>query len=85
MKTDTAEHAATFMYENKISRFGVPKILVSDRGKHFLNSLIREMTDKFQIDRRKTTPYHPRTNEMEGVNDILINILRKTILDSKRD
>ena len=55
VKTDTAEHAATFMYENIFSRYGVPKILVSDRDKHFLNSLIWEITDKFQMDHRKTT------------------------------
>jgi len=86
VKTDTAEHAATFMYENIISRFGVPKILVSDRGTHFLNDLIREMTEKFKIDHRKTTPYHPQTNgQTERVNGILVSILRKTVIDSKRD
>ena len=30
---------ATFIYDNIISRFGCPKILSSDRGTHFLNSL----------------------------------------------
>ena len=74
------------MYENIISRFGVPKILVSDRETHLLNSPIQKMTDKFQIDHRKTTPYHPQTNgQTERVNGILVNILRKTVLDSKRD
>ena len=38
VKTNTAEHAATFMYENIISRFGVSKVLMN-RGTHFLNSL----------------------------------------------
>ena len=47
VKTNTAEHAATFMYENIISRFEVPKILVSDRGTQFLNFLIQEMIDEF--------------------------------------
>ena len=36
VKTNTAANAATFMYENIISRFGCPKYLVSDRGTHFL-------------------------------------------------
>ena len=86
VKTNTAEHAATFMYDNIISKFEVPKILVSDRGTHFLNSLLEEMTDKFQIDHRKTTPYHPQTNgQTEWVDGILVSILRKTVLDSKRD
>ena len=44
------------------------------------------MADKFRIDHRKTTPYHPQTNaQMERVNGILVSILRKTVLDSKRD
>ena len=86
VKSDMAAYAAPFMYKNIISRFGVPKILVSDRGIHFLNSLIQEMTDKFQIDHRKTTPYHPQTNgQTERVNGILVNILRKTMMDYKRD
>ena len=86
VKTDTAIHAATFMYENIISRFGCPKILVSDRGSHFLNELFEEMTVKFRINPRKTMPYHPQTNgDTERVNGILVSILRKTVLDSKRD
>ena len=86
VKTDTAAHAATFMYKNIISRFRCPNILVSDRGTHFLNDLIWEMTDRFQIDHRKTTPYHPQTNgQTERVNETLVSILRKTVIDSKWD
>ena len=70
VKTDMAVHVATFMYENIISRFGCPKILVSDRGSHFLNELFVKMTTKFRINHRKTTPYHPQTNgQTERVND----------------
>ena len=86
VKTDTAVHVATFMYENIISRFGCPKILVSDRGLHFLNELFEEMTVKFWINHRKIMPYHPQTNgQTERVNGILVSILWKTVLDSKRD
>ena len=86
VKTNTAENAAIFIYENIIARFGCPKILVSDRGTHFLNNVIREMTERFQIDHRKTTPYHPQTNgQTERVNGILVSILRKTVQNSKRD
>ena len=86
VKTDTVVYAATFMYENIILRFGCPKILVSDMGLHFLNELFEEMTTKFRINQRKTTPYHPQTNgQTEPVNKVLVIILRKIILDSKRD
>ena len=86
VKTDTALHAAAFMYKNIIIRFGVPKILVSNRGTYFLNDLISEMTQKIKINHRKTIPYHPQINgQTERVNNILVGILRKTVIDSKRD
>ena len=44
------------------------------------------MIDKFQIDHKKMTPYHPQTNgQTDRVNKILVSILRKTVLDSKRN
>ena len=54
VRTDTAAHTATFFFENVISRFRCPKILINDRCAHFLNSTIQKMTNRFQIDHRKT-------------------------------
>lgn len=86
VKTNDAKSAASFLFEQVITRFGCPKILISDRGKHFLNEVIQDMTDRFRIDHRKTTPYHPQTNgHTERVNQTLATILRKTVVDSKRD
>ena len=59
IKAADAKQTAIFLHENIISRFGCPKILVSDRGSHFLNEAIEELTKLFQINHRKTTPYHP--------------------------
>jgi hypothetical protein len=51
-----------------------------------LNEVIEDMTMQFRINHRKTTPYHPQTNgHTERVNQTLVNILRKTVTDSKRD
>ena len=59
---------------------------MSDRGSHFLNELFEEKTTKFRINHRKTTPYHPQMNgQIERVNGIRVSIMRKTVLDSKRD
>ena len=75
-----------FLYMNIIFGFGCLKILVSDRGTHFLNGMIREMTVKFHIDHRKATPYHPKTNnQTERANQTLVSILRKTVHDSNHD
>ena len=44
------------------------------------------MTKLFQINHWKTTPYHPQTNDLaERINQTLIRILQKTVIDSKRD
>jgi len=47
VKVDDAKATATFLYENVITRFGCPKILISDRGKHFLNEAIENMASLF--------------------------------------
>jgi hypothetical protein len=86
VKEDDGKQTAIFLYENIIVRFGCPKILISDRGTHFLNETMEEMTKLFKINHRKTTPYHPQTNgHTERVNQTLVRILRKTVMDSKRD
>lgn len=86
VRTNTAENARIFLYENIIARFGCPKILVSDRGIYFLNNVIREMTERFQIDHWEITAYYPQTNgQTERVNQTLVSILKKTVQDFKRD
>ena len=50
VKMNTTKNAAIFLYENIIARFGCLKILVSDRGTHFLNDVVWDMTERFQID-----------------------------------
>ena len=58
---------------------------MSDRGTHFLNKTIEELT-RFLIKHRKTSPYHPRANgQTEKTNGILCGILTKTIVGSLTD
>ena len=61
-KTNDKVIIAKFLREHIMSRFGCPKELVSDRGTHFVNDIIEELTTKFKIKHRLTTPYHPQAN-----------------------
>src|SRR6266511_1669601 len=51
-----------FIYEEIICRFGTPRVLQSDRGTHFVNEVIQELTDKFWIQHSLSSSYHPQSN-----------------------
>lgn len=49
MKDYITATAAKFLFEYVLTRFVCPKILMSDRGTHFLNGMIRVMFEEFQV------------------------------------
>jgi hypothetical protein len=48
-----------FIFEDIITGFGYPKILMSDQGTHFINKTIESLTQEFEVHRQNITPYHP--------------------------
>jgi transposase InsO family protein len=67
-----------FLFEQVITRFGCPRILMSDQGMHLINNTIDAMNEDFEVHHKKSTPYHPQANEtIEAFNKILENALTK--------
>jgi hypothetical protein len=62
VKYCSAETASHFLFEQVITRFGFPRILMSDQGTHFINNIIKAMTEEFEVRHQKSTPYHPQAN-----------------------
>jgi hypothetical protein len=86
VKKDNAVTVSTFLYKRIFCRYGPPLELVSDRGTHFLNEVIEELTREYWVKHRKTTPYHPKTNGLtERANGIIGKILNKTVAAHKTD
>ncbi len=58
----TAEAASQFVYEQIICQHSCPQIILSDRGTHFNNNMMKKLMEKFKINHLLFTPYHPQTN-----------------------
>ena len=63
IRSKCADEIATHLF-GFISFFGPPKILLSDQGKEFLNTIVDHLSKISGIERRVTSPYHPQTNGM---------------------
>ena len=78
IKDCTTATSMKFLIENVVTRFRCPNILISNQVTHVVNQLIEELTDEFQIQHRRTTPYHPQENGVvKAFNKILENALTK--------
>src|SRR5256885_4766471 len=74
----TAETASQFIYEQIICQHGCPQIILSDRGTHFNNKMMKGLMEKFKINHLLSTPYHPQTNGLvERFNRTLCESLAK--------
>ena len=61
-------------------RFGVPRVVISDVGSHFIDRTFRKCLSELGVDYRVATPYHPQTSgQAETSNKQIKNIMQKTI------
>ena len=53
--------------------------MIRDQGAYFVNPLIEELMDEFQIHHRRKNPYHPQENgAVDAFNNILENALQRS-------
>jgi len=78
--------ATNFFYEEIICRHGCPKVLLTDRGTHFVNELLDALCQQLGTKHSLSTAYHPQTNGLvERFNRTLCEALAKYANEEKDD
>ncbi|XP_070673046.1 uncharacterized protein [Malus domestica] len=66
--------------------FGMPNVLISDRGSHFCNRTIEALLKKYNVTHKVSTPYHPQTSgQAEVSNREIKQILERTVGPTRKD
>ena len=77
---------AKALMEHWITRFGCPESLHSDQGRNFEAKLFTSLTKLLQLDKTRTTAFHPQSNAViERTNRTLLNMLAKTTDQNQRN
>ncbi|XP_073113079.1 uncharacterized protein [Elaeis guineensis] len=85
-RTPDSKMVIKFLKENILSRFGIPRAIISDRGTHFCNRPFATLMKKYNVTHKLATPYHPQTSgQVEVSNRQIKQILKKTVSANRKD
>ena len=56
------ETAVHFLFHQIITRFGIPKELVTNHGLHFQNHMMEELASKLGYKQEHSSSYYPQVN-----------------------
>ena len=75
-----------FIQRNILSKFGVPRAIISDKGSHFANKIFAKLMSRYGIRHVMDLSYHPQSNRQAKISNMEIKkILEKTVNTSKKD
>lgn len=84
--TNDARVVQKFFKKTIFPRFGVPRVLISYGGKHFVEKKFEAMLKKYGVHHRVGLSYHPQTSgQVEISNREIKTILEKTVARSRKD
>ncbi|CAN6691830.1 unnamed protein product [Malus baccata var. baccata] len=85
-RTNDSRVVSDFIKTNIFSRFGMPRVFISDGGSHFCNRTIEALFKKYNVKHKVSTPYHLQTSgQAEVSNHKIKQILEKTVGPNRND
>ena len=80
-KKASTQESIEMIKNNIFPRYGVPRVIISDGGSHFIGKEFTDYLAKMGIEHRVSTAYHPQTNgQAETSNKQLKEILKKMVI-----
>ena len=82
----TAVEAAKFLTEDVLLHHGAPAVVITDRGREFVNCTFDAISTVYGFFHHKTTAYHPRTNGLtERFNKTLAEMIGQYVNQEHTD
>ena len=82
LQNKTAEAVAHALVTQVFLKHGSPKVILSDNGLEFKNSVAKEICSQFNVTQAFITPYHPASNGLvERSNRKILELLRPVVQD----
>ena len=81
-----ASTVVEFIQRNILSRFGAPRIIISDEESHFANKIFEKLMSRYGIRHVMRLAYHPQSNGQAKIsNSEIKKILEKTVNTRRKD
>lgn len=80
-----AKTVTMFLNKQVFSRYGCPRIIISDNGSQFNSGTYRQFCEKYKIERFFTPIFHQQSNPVERRNQELKKVLRTLLEKSDYD
>ncbi|KAL5560284.1 hypothetical protein UlMin_036495 [Ulmus minor] len=85
-RTNDNKVVVKFLKEHILSRYGTPRVIISDQGSHFCNRSFEALMRRYGVTHKISTAYHPQTNgQAELANREIKRILEKTVGPTRKD
>ena len=86
LPTNDAKVVMNFLRKYIFTRYGTPRAIISDEGKHFCNRYFESLLTRYGVRHKVATAYHPQSSgQVEVSNREIKRILEKTVNFSRKD
>jgi hypothetical protein len=82
--TNDAKVVTKLFKDNIFPRFGVPRVVISDGGSHFIKKIFEAMLRKYGVNHKIALAYHPQTSGQVEVSNRQIKSILERVVNKKR-